>query len=214
VRGHQVEAFAHIGFNPFLLFAGFDNFISENLTMKKISFVLLLIPVLGMAQKKEYFFAEGGVNFYRGKAPAVIDFTYSYAPLSKFGFGISAELGQHETKYYYDVNDYRSSLTFGCAILADIRYYLHFKNGSLIPLFQIGYNVFNDHVDPNFKTVGGLQYSLGLGYLFKVFKSGGGVIVSVKYIDKSFKETDATLVGKTSHNYSVGGFAPTVGILF
>ena len=187
--------------------------------MRKIYFIILIMPFTIMAQTKSNVFIDGGANFYSTNSKSYVEPLFGFSAVHNFksnSIGGSLELTMFDNYYQISSTNHGGSTTPSIALLADFRHYFNFEQGAVIPIFQIGYNFYSqdENIDSHndVKTIGGIQWNIGLMYFIKAFKKGGGLTFQLKYENKSFKNTTTQYTAITSGRTGVGAFVPTIGL--
>lgn len=132
--------------------------------MKKLTFLLLLLPALSFAQLKKYGFATAGVHLIASDSKPGAELTVGVMPKSTMGFGLSLDW----------INDY------GTPLLGDFRYISKGNNGAkLTAAAKLGYYFDNlANVKGGF-TVGG-QAGLIIG------RKTEAIILSIQYLSLGY----------------------------
>ena len=156
---------------------------------------LLLSATLCHAQKKSNLFITADFSGNLGAS-----LSYSYAIKEKFGIGASMEIVEDE------VIEPEESF----AALADFRYYHNINRSTIIPVLQIGKNIYeSEHqfAGRTFSKKGGIQAAIGLGYSYRLFGKASGVFASIKYRMITFKtkvDSDEGSVTEGDAVFSIG----------
>jgi hypothetical protein len=123
-------------------------------------------------------------------------------PKSRFGVGIGLELINILTKRLG-----------GIMPGFDVRYYANLGKSTIIPLAQVGYNVYKFQYQKSgtsqaYEEKGGLGYTLGIGYSYSLKPNGSGLFGAFKYRGLQYNYSDPLLQNsRTSERLtlSIGG---------
>jgi len=166
----------------------------------KYIFTLALVGIIGsatFAQSKSSFFLNADISDNIGATLA-----YNYIIKQKLGVGVAIE-----------VTDFSTLDEGSLAALADFRYYHGAGKSTIIPLLQIGKNLYDYEATvagSKIAVKGGVQGAVGVGYGYNLWGKSGGLFTSFKYRLVSFK-TEVNEVGDSDTD---GNIVFSVGFRF
>jgi hypothetical protein len=159
--------------------------------MRKIVLpIFVLLAVNASSQKKYNLFIATELNNTKG-----LSLAYNHTiPKTNFGVGLGIEF-----------NDISTKELGGIMPTLDARYYAKLGKSTLIPLAQLGYNIYEHQytkfgANNEYKIEGGAGFSMGLGYSYSINAKGSGPFTAFKYRSMQYKLNDPILPAKNNTN--------------
>jgi hypothetical protein len=99
--------------------------------------------------------------------------------------------------------DIRTKRLGGLMPVLDVRYYATLGKSTLMPIAQVGYNVYNFKYQKfgttqSFEEKGGLGYSVGIGYSYPLTKNGNGLYGAFRFRGLQYKYNDPSIPFRTN----------------